>query len=174
MPATILGDGQRTFEYVKAYFAAIKDHELGDPSREDLEPDEIVVIHESVQLLEKPRHTAKIYVGSGTDAVSGLSKRWQHYEDYATSSGAYVMLPAFVRAAIGKGYNITHKGTLVWVPLPEAANVPMFRLLFIALEVTFTFYFWAMYSQDKEYGMGSCTPWFRTSFTYRGFALTAP
>ena len=109
MPAAILGDAQCIFEYAKAYFAAFKDQELGDPSREDLEPDEIAVIHESVQLLEKPNHVPKIYVGSGTDATSGLSKRWQHYDDHAISSGAWVLLSAFVRAAIGKGYKITHK-----------------------------------------------------------------
>ena len=44
----------------------------------------------------------------------------------------------------------------------------MFRLLFVALEATFTFYFWALYSKDKDYKMGACTPWPRDSFTYHG------
>ena len=54
-------------------------------------------------------------------------------------------------------------------PLPTAADVPRFRLLFVAMEAAFSFYFWAMKSATKDYGMGICCPWSRDTFTYGGF-----
>lgn len=42
------------------------------------------------------------------------------------------------------------------------------RLLFFAMEATFSFMFWAMYSKTKDYGMSECCPWPRKSFSYGG------
>jgi hypothetical protein len=70
--------------------------------------------------------------------------------------------------ALKEGYKITHKGLLAWCPLPAAVDVARIRLLFVAMEAAFSFYFWAMQSRDKDYGMGVCCPWSRDAFSYHG------
>ena len=44
------------------------------------------------------------------------------------------------------GYEISHRGVLVSRPLPSAAEIPFVRAFFLALEGTFTYLFWSMYS----------------------------
>jgi len=99
--------------------------------------------------------------------MRGLRARWENY-NYKTA------LPEYVAIALRNGYRIVHKGVLAWAPLPSPANVPMFRLLFIAIEATFTFLFWSMRSKDKDYGMGVCCPWSQESFSYSGLCSHNP
>lgn len=112
-------------------------------------------------VLEKPGAEPLVYIGSGTSAKGGLSSRWTQYDNQT-------MLPRFVFSALQSGYTIVHKGMIVWTPLPAAADVPRFRLLFVAVEAAFSFLFWTMYSRTKDYGMGSCCPWALKEFEYRG------
>ncbi|CAN9337257.1 unnamed protein product [Alternaria alternata] len=116
-------------------------------------------------VLEKPGHIPLIYIGSGTDAKRGCPARLQIYEQLKH----FHMWPKYVLKAHRDGYAITHIGWLVSAPIPSAGIIPPVRLLFIAMEATFSFLFWTMKSADKDYGMASCCPWFgKGLFTYGG------
>ena len=120
-------------------------------------------------VLEKPGALSLIYIGSGTDAKNGLRSRWRDYEKRQLDK-----LPDHVAAALRDGYSIVHKGTLVWSPLPSAANVPRSRVLFIAMEATFTFLFWAVKSRKPDHFMLPCCPWPLASFSYGGLCSHSP
>jgi len=116
-------------------------------------------------VLEKPGHLPLIYIGSGTDAKRGCPARLQIYEQLKH----FHMWPRNVLKAHRDGYKITHIGWLVSAPIPSAGIIPPVRLLFIAMEATFSFLFWTMKSADKDYGMASCCPWFgKGLFTHGG------
>lgn len=116
-----------------------------------------------VLVLEKPGCITNIYVGSATSADARVRARFNTYDrEYSRD------LPKYVWDALKDGYKIVRKGLLVWAPLPSAAHVPIFRLLFVAMEATFAFWFWAMKSLENDYGMASFGPWSRDSFTYGG------
>lgn len=70
--------------------------------------------------------------------------------------------------ALEDGYEVTHRGLLAWCSQPPPGKVPRFRLLFYAIEATFSFYFWAMKRKDIDYGIGACCPWPLGVFTYNG------
>ena len=50
----------------------------------------------------------------------------------------------------------------------------MSRLLFVAMEAALSFLFWAMKSQDKDYGMSTYCPWPRGSISYDGLCSRDP
>jgi hypothetical protein len=75
-------------------------------------------------ILEKPGCPPKLYIGFGTDAIGGLSKRFQQYD-------SLTKLPKYVKKSIEEGYKIVHKAPLCWIPIPSASLVPKLRLLFI-------------------------------------------
>lgn len=106
-----------------------------------------------------------IYIGSGTEMKAGVLARWRVYNNPDKHKDR---LPKYLQQALDNGYKIVHKGVLVSCPIPSAANAPRLRLLFVVMEATFCFLFWAMRSNNKDYGMGACCPWPRESFTYRG------
>jgi len=85
-------------------------------------------------VLEKQGCRPKIYVGSGTEARSGVSIRLDNYDKD-------VLVAAHVVKAFEDGYKITHKGLLCWADIPTAAMVPVARVLFVAMEAAFTFTF---------------------------------
>ena len=101
-----------------------------------------------VIVLEKDGAITLVYLGSGTHATQGVTNRWCVYDrlDFA-------LMPEYVIKAIRDGYTITYKGTLVWCPIPSAADVPMTRLLFIAMEAAFTFLFWTLQSRKSDHKM---------------------
>jgi cytochrome c553 len=112
-----------------------------------------------VLVLEKKDAVPLIYIGSGTNASSGLRGRFYQYEKKEN-------LAVYVKKAVDEGYDIVHKGLLVWCPIPSATNVPKFRILFYAIEAAFSFMFWSMHSRTKDYGMSGCCPWDRALFSY--------
>ena len=116
-----------------------------------------------VLVFQKKGHTTRIYIGSGTNCAGRVRTRWTGYDRRDPS-----VMPRFVDKAFKDGYKIVHKGLLVWAPMPAAANVPIFRLLFVAMEAALSFVFWAMVSRTKDYKMGSACPWPRRAFTYHG------
>lgn len=112
-------------------------------------------------VFEKFGCTPKIYVGSGTESVGGVSKRLQQYD-------AKSFLPRYVELALDDGYLITHKGLLAWIPLPTVtARFPM-RVLMMAIEAMFSLVLWAMKSRDKDYGMPHLCRWSIESLDYEG------
>ena len=115
-------------------------------------------------VVKKTNDIPLIYIGSGTSVRGGVSTRLREY-----NLGRDKALSNYVNAAIQNGYEIIHKGLLVWCPIPSPANIPIFRLLFIAMETAFNFLFWSMKSEGKDYGRGNCCPWPRDSFSYNGF-----
>jgi hypothetical protein len=122
-----------------------------------------------VLVFEKKGCRPYVYVGSGTDARYGVTSRWTLYDKH----NLYLRdntdgLPSQVIWAFKQGYKISHKGLLVSAPVPSAANVPTFRLLFVAMEATFSFAFWVMKPIKNDYGMLSCCRWELSTFTYGG------
>ncbi|KAK3715579.1 Aconitate hydratase mitochondrial [Vermiconidia calcicola] len=113
-----------------------------------------------ILVLEKPGCRFRIYLGSGTNALVGVPGRFYEY-----NSGRY---PQHVQKALNEGYVITHQGLLCWTPIPSAAQAPTARTLFIALEATFSFVFWAVRAVQKDYGMSHMCPWPLNTLEYDG------
>jgi hypothetical protein len=113
--------------------------------------------------LERVGSRPRIYVGSGTGFASGV---WTRIMDYIRGS----QLPVLVKQAQKDGYTITHKGLLVWSPIPLPAAKPETRLLFVSFEAVFHFVFWSMVSKtsEKGYHMRSLCPWSMDSIQYDG------
>lgn len=63
---------------------------------------------------------------------------------------------------------ITYWGMLWWSPIPSFDNRFPLRCLFVALEATFTWAFWIVFSCKWEF-MHSFCPWPVDSFAYDGF-----
>jgi hypothetical protein len=79
-------------------------------------------------------------------------------------------LPVNVLKALRDGFTITHKGLLVWAPMPPAEEKPPIRLLFIALEAMFHFVFWSMASKTAKnhWGMKAMCPFDFEDLGYDG------
>jgi hypothetical protein len=92
-------------------------------------------------VLEKPFCVPRVYIGSGTTAIAGVSHRMSRYTNLQS-------LPKYAAAAIEEGYVITHKGLLLWAPIPSAADVPLLRAMFLLLEAALTSVFWAAKSKN--------------------------
>lgn len=119
-------------------------------------------------VLEKQGYRPKIYIGSGTDARNGVSTRLAQY-------GTGQILPRYVANALNNGYAIEHKGIICSMPVPSAVAVPLNRLLFLLLEATFTFYFWAMVGKTEYgYSMAAFCPWARDTLEYDGLCSHNP
>lgn len=119
-------------------------------------------------ILEKPFCRPKIYIGSGTDSKFGVHNRFIQYNRGTN-------LPSFVSRALKDGYGIVHKGTLCWAPIPLVVDVPVLRVLFIALEAAFSFVFWAMQSKkDNAFGMVEMCRWGRDTLEYDGLCSHSP
>ncbi|RMJ16929.1 hypothetical protein CDV36_003400 [Fusarium kuroshium] len=109
-------------------------------------------------VLEKLGFRPKLYVGSGTSHGGVKTRLGQyHYENQS-------MVPVGVRDALTDGYSITHQGLFCWVPMPTPTSIPLTRLLFIALEATFAYLFWAMKPHREDYGMVHICPWDRLEY----------
>jgi hypothetical protein len=143
-----------------------------------------------VLVLEKRSYRPKIYVGSGTHAVSGI---WERFNQYDNNTN----IPMYVKRALDDGYSIVHKGLLCWCPLPSAVTRIPLRALFLVLETVstqlpcrgprsvhksgppvcitfvltqqvFALVLWAMYSRTKDYDMPHLCPWSLDLFEYDG------
>lgn len=114
-----------------------------------------------VILMEKPNCRPKLYIGSGTSSSGGVRSRLKQYDDG-------FLIPRYVQKALDDDYEITHKGLLCWIPKPSASLAPVSRLLFLALEATFTYMFWTLKAKNGDYGMGSLCLWDRRNLPYDG------
>lgn len=113
-------------------------------------------------VLEKLGCRPKIYFGSGTNALEGVSARLSSYRNAWK-------LPRHVQIAIKNGYTITHTGVLVWMPIPDAVSKPKLRVLFVRIEAALAFVFWAMRSGDKGYQIADdIVPWDLDTMPYDG------
>ncbi|SMQ51088.1 unnamed protein product [Zymoseptoria tritici ST99CH_3D7] len=122
-------------------------------------------------VLEKPGCKTLIYIGSGTSTANGVAARWRQYDEWLLN---WEWMPSRVGPALKNDYKITHKGTLVWIPFPPPAWVPVFRLLFKAMEAMLTYAFWAVESRDTSHTMRSLCSWPLDSFTYDGLGTHSP
>lgn len=119
-----------------------------------------------VVVLEKQGCRGKIYVGSGTEASNGVAVRLANYHNGT-------LVPRHVAKALSNGYTIVHQGLLCWRPIP--INAPVVRMLFVLLEATFTFFFWALLAKTENgYGMIAICPWARHSLEYDGLCSHSP
>ncbi|KAK5126385.1 hypothetical protein LTR85_010621 [Meristemomyces frigidus] len=116
-------------------------------------------------VLEKVGRRPKIYIGSGTSQRQGVRSRLRQYD-------TGTCLPWYVKKALDNGYTIVHKGPLCWAPIPTAGVSPKTRALFLAMEATFTFVFWAMRipkdTTPASYSMKHMCPWEITARDYDG------
>jgi hypothetical protein len=87
-------------------------------------------------------------------------------------------LPKYVKASLDEGYTITHKGLLAWAPIPSVTAMPLMRALFILLEATMCFVFWAVKSkaggEPFEFGIRSLCSWAVNSLSYIGLCSHNP
>lgn len=120
-----------------------------------------------VLVLEKLDSKPLVYIGSGTESQYRVLNRWSDYDRLDK-------LPNRVQEMVDKGFAITHKGVIVWTPIPAAANIPMVRLLFVTMEAVFAFLFWAMWPAKNDYMMSECCPWPLDSFGYGGLCTHSP
>jgi hypothetical protein len=102
-----------------------------------------------------------LYIGSGTEANAGITGRTAVY-----ANKTHPRLPRFVRLAFDRGYELVHIGTLCWVPLPQPAQVPRARLLFLCLEAVFTCIFYACFRTVMEPLWSDLMPWTRDSVSW--------
>lgn len=114
-----------------------------------------------VMVLEKAGFPPKIYIGSGTAAHRGLAVRIANHRSHTVS-------PVYVREAWLDGYETTRIAPLIWCPIPRAGLIYPHRIMFIALEATLSYVFWAMHHREKAYSYGDNCPWARELFEYEG------
>jgi hypothetical protein len=111
-------------------------------------------------VLEKKASRPRLYIGSGTCYTGGVHRRFNNYVNKEE-------LPKYVKRSLDEGYKISHKGLLCWSPIPESSRLRT-RVLFLALEATFSSILWAMNNRDKSYGMPLLCKWSRESFEWDG------
>lgn len=113
-------------------------------------------------VLEKHNSRPAIYIGPATNVARGLRARWQNYDKQNA-------LLSYIEKGIADGYQITHKGLLCWSPTPDDLQIFHLRSLFLTVEATFAFTFWAMKSRTKTYCMPAFCPWPLDIIEYDGF-----
>lgn len=118
----------------------------------DLPSTPIMVWGVYVIVFEQPGYRPRLYIGSatsiGTPTSTGIRLRFKQYEDG-------FLLPQHVSASLEAGFTITSKSLICWSERPNPALQPVCRLLFLVLEATFTFVFWALKAKKGSYGMGA-------------------
>ncbi len=102
-----------------------------------------------------------LYVGSGTDAISGVAKRMRQYADKTHGT-----LPRFVRQGYDNGFELLHMGILCSTNLPHPTQVPRARLLFLCLEAAFTCMFYSAFYTVMEPLWSHMMPWTRDLVTW--------
>ena len=119
-------------------------------------------------VLEKPFCVPRVYIGSGTEKTYGVQYRMSSYSNLS-------MLSRYTEEAIKDGYIITHKGLLLWAPIPSAKDVPILRALFLLLEATFCSVFWAAKSKVQGgFGIRALCPWNVEDLPYTGLCSHSP
>ncbi|KAH7416943.1 hypothetical protein BKA64DRAFT_283440 [Cadophora sp. MPI-SDFR-AT-0126] len=112
-------------------------------------------------VLEKAGCRPRLYIGSGTGSRDGVHSRLVQYDSFK-------VFPRYVAKSIDEGFTIVHKGLLCWIPIPGVHLQPVIRLLFLVLEATFAFMFWAMKAKLADYGMSHICLWDRANLEYDG------
>lgn len=118
-------------------------------------------------VLEKAGCKPLIYIGSGTARKQGV---WSRFLCYL---GCYT-LPFYVQKAMNDGYEMTHYGLLCWAPTPTLIMMFPQRVLFLALETTFSFVFWSMKSRKSDYCMSHAFFWSLDDVQYDGLCSHSP
>jgi len=95
-------------------------------------------------VLQKPGCRDKVYIGSATEAGTGLQRRFTEYE----GPSATIYMGRYMKAAVKDGYVITAKGVMCWCPIPSAGIQPKMRTLFHVLEALFTFALWTLHTPN--------------------------
>lgn len=125
-------------------------------------------------VLEKDGEVPRIAIGSGCNSVSGAQNRtvtWaREYKD---------KLPMRVKEFMEKGYDITHMGVIVMIPMDgKDAIWSMLSGWIITLESAFTFLFWSIYQVAgkgiKDHYLGHICPFFDEDFEYLGLNTHSP
>ena len=112
-------------------------------------------------LLEHEDLPPALYIGSGTSAEVGFSRRIQ---SYFTSSPT---LPRLVKVALQKGYHISSIGMLCSTPLPTPSLVPPVRARFMALENYLSIRFHAVVQMVPDKYFQHLVSWPRSSVSWR-------
>lgn len=111
--------------------------------------------------LEKPGQRPKIYVGSGTDALTGVRSRFTQYDQR-------VSLPTNVRSSLKDGYAITSKAILCSAPIPNNRDRFERRAVFLVLETIFAAAFNSMIQENSHYDVEAMSLWPTSATTYDG------
>lgn len=96
-------------------------------------------------------------------------RKFKYIQSETIRSGlTQVHRPGNVLEAIKAGYRITHRGALIWFPIPPREKAAPLRLLTLACEAAMTFAFWAMKSRKIDTPELSCCKWNLSDFGYHG------
>jgi hypothetical protein len=112
-------------------------------------------------VFEKENERSRLYVGSGTNGKWGAIHRLKDYDMGRT-------LPRYVAAALKEGFSMVHKTFLCSMPMPTPAKLPVYRILFIAFECSFSFLFWTMRTLFGYRDMTHLCPWNIEDLEYGG------
>lgn len=103
-------------------------------------------------VLQKPGHRPRIYIGCSCRAKQGIRARiYEHEKGRAC--------PRYVREALDDGWTLTHSRLVAWCPIPSPEHFPRVRTFIWVLEAYFSGLFFAMYSQERSYGIAYVCPW---------------
>jgi hypothetical protein len=114
--------------------------------------------------MEKEGKPPRDYFGSATESNEGFERRATTYEPPLNLEA----LPKYVAESIREGYRITHMGVLVYGPLPTAAQVPKFRVFYVAVEATLTLWFGGLRHRPQHPADVAACGWNLGAFRYEG------
>jgi hypothetical protein len=86
----------------------------------------------------------RTYIGSGTKADGGVSRRMTTYDKASREillGRSVCNVPLYVDKALREGFKITHKGLLAWTSIPSVNEQYALRGLFLILDCAFSLYF---------------------------------
>ena len=86
-------------------------------------------------LLERYGSKAKLYIGSGTDALDRIQRRARNYD---SGRGPFSQL---TQEALNDGYTVSSFGMLCWIDLPSSVQVLRQRARMLVLEAVFAIAF---------------------------------
>lgn len=110
--------------------------------------------------MTKPGCQSRLYVGSGTNTLSGVKARLLNYKPGGSP------LPKLVCQAFKNGYTIEHKGLLCWTKMPQVSLRPTSLVRFLLIESYFTIVFNACIPMVSDVYIEDFSLWPRDSVTW--------
>ena len=122
-----------------------------------------------VVVLVKHDCRPKVYIGSGTDSLQGVSGRTSRYKRPGASA-----LPFHVQRAYAKSFQLRHVGLLCRMPIPSVVLTVPARVRIVALEAIFTAMLYAQPETIFESSWTTSMPWDRNDVEWDPLCSHSP